>query len=76
MFVLEGTFRGHRCRILVVDYSENFCKGEWVREHQVPTVFGEKYRKIWQMVVQLRLANDYGMKCLQQGPWTYVWTQL
>jgi hypothetical protein len=42
--VLEGTLRGHRCRILV-DYgaSENFCKAEWVREHHIPTVFGEKY---------------------------------
>jgi hypothetical protein len=24
--------------------SENFCKAEWVREHHIPTVFGEKYR--------------------------------
>jgi hypothetical protein len=45
MFVLEGTFRGHRCRILV-DYgaSEKLYKAEWVREHNIPTVFGEKYR--------------------------------
>jgi hypothetical protein len=45
MFVMEGTLRGHRCRILV-DYgaSENFCKAEWVREHHIPTVYGEKYR--------------------------------
>jgi hypothetical protein len=24
--------------------SENFCKAEWVRDHRIPTVFGEKYR--------------------------------
>jgi hypothetical protein len=24
--------------------SENFCKAEWVREHHIPTVSGEKYR--------------------------------
>jgi hypothetical protein len=43
--VLEGNLRGHRCRILV-DFgaSKNFCKVEWVREHQIPTVLGEKYR--------------------------------
>jgi hypothetical protein len=45
MFVLEGTLRGHRCRILVDSCaSENFCKAEWVQEHHIPTVFGEKYR--------------------------------
>jgi hypothetical protein len=45
MFVLEGTLRGHRCRILVDSgSSENFCKAEWVREHHIPTVFGEKFR--------------------------------
>jgi hypothetical protein len=65
LFVLEGTLRGHRCRILV-DFgaSENFCKAKRVREHHIPTVYGEKYRKNWQMVVQPRLASDYGMKCL------------
>ena len=44
MFVLEGTLGGHRCRILI-DFgaSENFCKAEWVREHHIPTVLGEKY---------------------------------
>ena len=45
MFVLRGTLRGHRCRILVDSgASENFCKAEWVREHHIPTVSGEKYR--------------------------------
>jgi division protein CdvB (Snf7/Vps24/ESCRT-III family) len=45
MFVLEGTLRGHRCRILVdSSASKNFCKDEWVREHHIPTVSGEKYR--------------------------------
>jgi hypothetical protein len=45
MFVLRGTLRGHRCRILVDSRaSENFCKAEWVREHHIPTVAGEKYR--------------------------------
>jgi hypothetical protein len=45
MFVLRGTLRGHRCRVLVDSgASENFCKAEWVREHHIPTVFGEKYR--------------------------------
>jgi hypothetical protein len=45
LFVMEGTLRGHRCRILV-DFgaSENFCKAEWVRENHIPTVTGEKYR--------------------------------
>jgi hypothetical protein len=45
MFVLEGTLGGHRCRVLI-DFgaSDNFCKAEWVREHHIPTVFGEKYR--------------------------------
>jgi hypothetical protein len=45
MFVLRGTLRGHRCRILV-DFtaSENFWKAEWVREHHIPMVSGEKYR--------------------------------
>jgi hypothetical protein len=59
MFMLEDTLCGYRCRILV-DFgaSENFRKGEWVREHHVPTVSGEKYRINWQMVVQLRLASD------------------
>jgi hypothetical protein len=42
---MEGTLRGHRCRILVDSGgSENFCRAEWVREHHIPTVFGEKYR--------------------------------
>jgi hypothetical protein len=43
MFVLGGTLRGYRCRILV-DFgaSEILCKAEWVREHHIPTVFGEK----------------------------------
>jgi hypothetical protein len=46
MFVLEGTLRGHRCRTLVDSgASENFCKVEWVREHHIPTVSGEKYRR-------------------------------
>ena len=41
LFVLEGTLRGHRCRILVDSCaSENFCKAEWVQEHHIPTVFG------------------------------------
>jgi hypothetical protein len=45
MFVFQGTLRGHRCRILVDSgSSENFCKAEWVREHHIPTVSGEKYR--------------------------------
>jgi hypothetical protein len=45
MFVLEGTLRGHRCRILVDSgASENFSKTEWVREHHIPTVLGEKHR--------------------------------
>jgi hypothetical protein len=45
MFVLEGTLRGHRCRTLVESgASENFCKAEWVREHNIPAVYGEKYR--------------------------------
>jgi hypothetical protein len=45
MLVLEGTLRGHRCRTLVDSgASENFCKAEWVREHHIPTIFGEKYR--------------------------------
>jgi hypothetical protein len=45
MFVLGGTLRGHRCRILLDSgASENFCKAEWVREHHIPTVTGEKYR--------------------------------
>jgi hypothetical protein len=45
LLVLEGTLRGHRCRVLV-DFgaSENFCKAEWVREHLIPTVSREKYR--------------------------------
>jgi predicted aspartyl protease len=43
-FVLEGTLRGHRCRILVDSgASENFSKAEWVREHHIPTVSREKY---------------------------------
>jgi hypothetical protein len=45
MFVLRGTLRGHRCRILVDSGAlENFCKAEWVREHHIPTVSREKYR--------------------------------
>jgi hypothetical protein len=45
LFVLRGTLRGHRCRILVdCGASENFCKAEWVREHHIPMVTGEKYR--------------------------------
>jgi hypothetical protein len=40
--VLEGTLRGHRCRILIDSgASENFCKAEWIREHQIPTVSRE-----------------------------------
>jgi hypothetical protein len=50
MFVLEGTLRGHRRRILVDSgASENFCKAEWVREHHIPTVSGENDR--------IKLAN-------------------
>jgi hypothetical protein len=65
MFVLEATLRGYRCRILVDSGAfENLCKAEWVREHHIPTVFGEKYRIRLANVVQLRLASDYGMKCL------------
>jgi hypothetical protein len=45
LLVLEGTLRGHRCRILVDSgASENSCKDEWVGKHHIPTVFGEKYR--------------------------------
>jgi hypothetical protein len=45
ILVLECNLRGHRCRVLA-DYgvSKNFCKAEWVREHHIPTVYGEKYR--------------------------------
>jgi hypothetical protein len=44
-FVLGGSLRGHRCRILVDSgASENFCKAKWVREHHIPTDSGEKYR--------------------------------
>jgi hypothetical protein len=39
---LEGTSRGHRCRIVVDSgASENFCKAEWVRGHHIPTVLGK-----------------------------------
>jgi hypothetical protein len=50
LIVLEGTLRGHRCRILV-DFgaSGNVCKAKWVREHHIPTVYGEKCR--------IKLAN-------------------
>jgi hypothetical protein len=45
LFVLEGTIRGPLCRILINSgASDFFCKSEWVREHQIPTVFGQKYR--------------------------------
>jgi hypothetical protein len=45
LFVLRGTLSGHRCRILVDSgASKNFYKAEWVREHHIPTVTGEKYR--------------------------------
>jgi hypothetical protein len=51
-------------------------KAEWVREVR-PTVYGEKYRKkLAYGIVQLRLASDYGVKCLLYEPWTYAWTQL
>jgi predicted aspartyl protease len=44
MFVLRGTLRGHRCRILVdAGASINLCKSEWVRKHHIPTVSREKY---------------------------------
>jgi hypothetical protein len=43
--VLEDTLSGHRCRILVDSGAlKNFCKAEWVREHHILTVSGEKYR--------------------------------
>jgi hypothetical protein len=50
LLVLEGTLRGHRRRILVDSgASENSCMAEWVREHHIPTISGEKYR--------IKLAN-------------------
>jgi hypothetical protein len=43
--MLEGTLRGHRCRIFVdCGSSKNFVKAELVRERHIPTVSGKKYR--------------------------------
>jgi hypothetical protein len=77
LLLLEGTLRGHRCRILEDSgASENFCKAEWVREHHIPTVSREKYRiKLGNgrtTTTRQRLRNEV----LTIGTRTYVWTQL